>query len=387
MLLILACLLAGTEVPSPQQLELEQLGIAMEPADRSEYILGAGDVLVVVIEGGTSMSSLTAGLMPQSICTVGSDGCVSVSGIGQLEVAGLSIDEAAATLEALSRRFFPGSPAHLSLLQPRLVRVRAAGMVERPGTYTMYALQRVSDLVDLCGGLTSFASHTGWMYSGGDSARVDLMLDPATHAPAADPLVAEGATVVFDACTYPVFVVRPPETTDRTLPPIAAMYAWDVPRPVPLEYFLETTGGSGGNIDLSRSELRRGGESHPLWTAGGLAELEVQAGDTLLFTGVENSVHVGGAVNYPASIAWRSSFTLLDYIALAGGLTVGGDIDRVTLSRQGTPLADGEDAWGMKPQPGDVIEVPYTWLHRNAEAISLFSAIVSLAALVSSLTR
>lgn len=385
--MILACLLAGTEVPSPQQLELEQLGIALEPADRSEYVLGAGDMLVVVVEGGTSMSSLSAGLMPQSVCMVGSDGCVSVSGVGQLEVAGLTIDEAAAMLEALSRRFFPGSPARLSLLQPRLVRVRAAGMVEQPGTYTMYALQRVSDLVDLCGGLTSFASHTGWMYSGSDSARVNLMLDPETHAPSADPLVLEGATVIFDACTSPVFVLRPPETTDRTLPPIPSMHAWDIPSPIPLSDFLETIGGSGGNIDLSRSELRRSGEVYPLWTVGGLAKLEVQSGDTLLFTGVEDSVHVGGAVNYPKSIAWRSSFTLLDYVALAGGLTVGGDLDRVSLSRQGTLLAEGEDAWGMKPEPGDVIEVPYTWLHRNAEAISLFSAIVSLAALVSSLTR
>jgi len=189
--------------------QVEPLTVALEPADRDSYLLGAGDILTVTVEGGSSLISVQTGLMPQAVCTVGSDGDLSVSGLGSIPVIGLSLNEAEADLAILARRYFPGMRVGLSLLQPRLIRVRASGMVQTPGVYPMYSLQRVSDLLELCGGLVFPASRRGWMYFDADSTRVDLMTDPASHAPVSDPLVRDGAVIVMDVCVDPVIILRP----------------------------------------------------------------------------------------------------------------------------------------------------------------------------------
>jgi protein involved in polysaccharide export with SLBB domain len=355
---------------------LEPIPAALEAADRDEYLLGAGDLVMVVVEGGSSQAQLASGLAPQSICDVSSDGMLSVSGIGQIQVRGLSINEAERQLQSLASRFFPRCVVRLSLLQPRLIRVRASGMVGVPGTYAMYSLQRVSDLLSVCGGLAFPASRSGWMFAGGDSTRIDLLIDTETHSPVSDPMLMEDAVVVFEACTNPVFVVSP---TDSTI------QAWDIPEPVPLSGFLETIGGAGGPVDLTRSVLRHGGVGVPLWTADGIADTHVVAGDTLLLAAIRDSVVVGGAVEVPSMVAWSPGLTTMDYIVLAGGLAQEASSGGITVTRDGREIARGGDAESLRVMPGDVIRVPYTWIARNYQLITLTSAVVSLLAIMKSL--
>jgi protein involved in polysaccharide export with SLBB domain len=388
MLLWFLILLIDLPVPSSQTGQPpEPILVALEQADRDVYLLGAGDILTVTVEGGTSLAAAASGLIPQSICTVGSDGVASISGLGQVSVTGLTLNEAEAEICALARRFFPGSRVGISLYQPRLVRVRAAGMVHRPDIYPLYALQRVSDLLDLCGGLVFPASHRGWMYFGADSVRIDLLPDMATHQPVSDPLVVDGAVVVMEACESPVFILRPSSWISADTPPPPALQAWDVGDGMDLDVLLEAVGGAGSGVDYTRSVIRSKGSTLPLWTGEGIADFVLHSGDTLVLAGIADSVAVGGAVSNPAPVPWSAGLTTLDYVVLAGGTIPGSDLDDIKLYRGGVEITDGRDALSAQPRPGDAIDVPYSWISRNVDTITLISTIVSMAALIYSISK
>jgi len=355
--------------------------VALEPADRDEYVIGAGDILAFTVEGGTSMAEAASGLIPENFCTVGSDGMASVSGLGSIPVGGLTITEAEQSLSRLSARYFPGSRVRLSLYEPRLVRVRASGMVARPGVYPLYSLQRVSDLLDLCGGLIFPASHTGWMYFGADSARIDLLPDAATHRPASDPLVREGAVVVMSACESPVIVMRP------HIPTVPTLQAWDVGDGVQLSRLAEAVGGAGAGVDYSRSVLRHDGTSTPLWTPEGMADITLHSGDTLILAGLADSVAVSGAVGDPSPVGWSPGLTAMDYVALAGGTVPGSNLRGTLLIRRGIEVARGGTALATQPEPGDVVNVPYSWISQNIDTVTLLITLVSMAALLYNVTK
>lgn len=388
MLLLFVVLATGLTVPQTMTSPAaEPPMVALEPADRDEYVIGAGDILAFTVEGGTSMAEAASGLIPENFCTVGSDGMASVSGLGSIPVGGLTITEAEQSLSRLSARYFPGSRVRLSLYEPRLVRVRASGMVARPGVYPLYSLQRVSDLLDLCGGLIFPASHTGWMYFGADSARIDLLPDAATHRPASDPLVREGAVVVMSACESPVIVMRPSAYVSVDIPTVPTLQAWDVGDGVQLSRLAEAVGGAGAGVDYSRSVLRHDGTSTPLWTPEGMADITLHSGDTLILAGLADSVAVSGAVGDPSPVGWSPGLTAMDYVALAGGTVPGSNLRGTLLIRRGIEVARGGTALATQPEPGDVVNVPYSWISQNIDAVTLLITLVSMAALLYNVTK
>lgn len=225
------------------------------------------------------------------------------------------------------------------------------------------------------------------MYFGADSARIDLLPDIYTHQPVSDPLVVDGAVVVMEACESPVFVMRPSLMISTSMPPTASLQAWDVGDGMPLRSILEVIGGAGANVDYTRSVLRRDGEVRPLWVGEGIAEIQILSGDTLVLAGLADSVAVSGAVGSPTPIAWSPGLTSMDYIALAGGTIPGSDLRHASIYRGGVVVVDGHDALSAQPAPGDAIDVPYSWISRNIDMVTFISTLVSMAALIYSISK
>ena len=95
-MLITVLIIAFGTVPSlssSQDISYPESSV-LELAARSSYVLGPGDIVSVVVEGGSSQILLSAGVYPWIQCTVGGDGYLSVSGIGAVSVNGITIDEA-----------------------------------------------------------------------------------------------------------------------------------------------------------------------------------------------------------------------------------------------------------------------------------------------------
>jgi protein involved in polysaccharide export with SLBB domain len=364
-----------------------------ETLSREGYILGPGDVLTAVVEGGCNDVMLLSGLLPAAVCPVSGDGLLQVPGVGQIAVAGISIQEAQQQLQALVRRYYPGLSIGLSLSEPRMLNVWVSGMVEKPGRYSLLAIQRVSDLVLAAGGVTPYGSRRGVMnLPDGGTQLVDLSFGPDGQ-PRSDPYLVNGASVVVPLVDAPVFLARPGEvllSTDGTVLPNARhqIEAWDSVGGETVAGFLGRTGGPEGRIDLARSVLVSGGREYPIWSSSqGIIQNPVLPGDTIRMAVLGNQVYVAGAVNHSGAILYQSGMSVRDCIDMAGGTVTSGRIGRARLYRMGEEFASGSEALSLEARPGDVIEVPHSLESRYQTTIVILASLVTMTATIINLTR
>jgi polysaccharide export outer membrane protein len=109
-----------------------------------EYVLGPGDGLNVVFWQPT---------FREYPAVVSGDGNLVVPLVGVLPVAGLTLTEARARMDAAVAGALRVGRISVSLTQPRKFRVHVTGRVEQPGTYALPATARVADAVEMAGGL------------------------------------------------------------------------------------------------------------------------------------------------------------------------------------------------------------------------------------------
>ncbi len=371
-MLMIMMIILGTVSPllpaSQMDIQLPESTV-LELADRSTYVLGPGDIVTVVVEGGTSQVLMTAGLSPWTQCTIGGDGYLSVSGIGSVSVNDLTIDEAQQSLQRKAAGYYPSIRVTLSLLEPRMLRVSVGGMVDLPGIYALSALHRVSDAVLLAGGVSTFGSYTGTMFAeNGETLEVDLNILPGSMSFTADPFLTNNAGIIIDVCDNPVYIlytanaletrnVRPGET---------------------FESLLTRMGGVSGNISLIDCRIARDENRIPIWNhSEGFLNTELIPGDTLLLVSLRDSITVGGAVGLPGSVPYNPESTVLDYIVTAGGpvSTASGSI---TVHRNGSEADIEGDVAEAHLLPGDIVNVNYNWFNRNAAMITLITSAISI---------
>lgn len=376
------------EIPVQPEARISDFSI-FEPVDRNEYILGAGDVLQFVVEGGINEAMLFSGLSSISPCQISGDGIIQISGVGQLDVMGMTITQAEDALQQLTRLYYRRINIGLSLLQPRTIKVWITGMVARPGQYTLYAINRVSDLVSAAGGMSSYSSRTGWMVTAsGDSVFVDLHFDPNTGRPLADPFVDGGAGVIFELVRSPVYVVRPGIRNYNDSYTIPEVETWEASAGETVADLMYRIGGITGDVDLARSTLITSQGSSPIWIQDrGLSDAEVQAGDTLRLVVQGYDIYVAGAVHQRGIISYSPGATVRVYVERAGGKVYNGRLGGTTITRDGVLIASGEDALETPALPGDVIEVPYSWVAQHAQEIGILATVVGITSVIINLSR
>ena len=103
---------------------------AMNIPTPADYVLGAGDQVIIDI-WGASQQSIERVISP--------DGHVVVEGVGPVKLAGLTVEEANAYVKDTLGKFYSGSSITLSVGTTRSVKVEIVGDVVAPGSYTMSA--------------------------------------------------------------------------------------------------------------------------------------------------------------------------------------------------------------------------------------------------------
>lgn len=120
------------------------------PVNPDAYICGVGDVFLVQVWGQADAEYLV---------TVAPEGDLYIPTIGKVSgVAGRTLREAKRRIRGAVGGQFHDLGFDVTLARPRSFIVNAAGFVARPGSYTMSALHRVSDLVAAAGGASPFGS-------------------------------------------------------------------------------------------------------------------------------------------------------------------------------------------------------------------------------------
>jgi len=348
--------------------------------DRDEYVLDVSDILKTTVEGGLSEYLFSCGILPTEMCTVTIDGYINVSGIGSIDVAGSTISEAQARLDALVRQYYSSSlHVSLTLHRPRVTSVVIRGMVREPGSYVLPATSRVSDLVLESGGLVFYGSHLGRATSQqGDSFDIDLSFCPETSSFRNDPFLGSLRVVEMFPCSNPVFVNYRGSIVTVDISPDG----------IGLPGLLGEFTILKGDVNLEQSYISsRNGQSVPLWDQSmGFSEYTVLPFDTLNLAYQDETVFVSGAVYSPGMIPFNPTSTASWYIQAAGGYLNEANRNNVIVSTPSGILED-IDIETFVVQPNSTIEVKYNWIAANSEYIALSMTAISLIMSVFYLTQ
>ncbi len=128
------------------------LGTRQMPVDipvGPDYILGAGDGLIINLWGGVSQSFAR---------TVDREGKVALPEAGAIVVAGLSLERAQALIQTSLAQQFRDAKVAVSIARLRTVRVYVVGDVQRPGAYDISSLSTPLNAIYAAGGPTSVGS-------------------------------------------------------------------------------------------------------------------------------------------------------------------------------------------------------------------------------------
>jgi polysaccharide export outer membrane protein len=179
--------IAEAQVPAEgaQQYSVGALEGTLDP---SEYVVGAGDVLLIGFWGDVNR---------QEIVTVSPDGDILIAPVGPVRVNGLTIAEVRETVKQQLAAYYRPSILSVSLVSIRTFKVHVVGMVLKAGAVEVNAVTRVSQAIGLAGGFIEESSQRNiQLRRSGRTTGVDLGRYFALGDNTGNPFL-EGGDVVY----------------------------------------------------------------------------------------------------------------------------------------------------------------------------------------------
>ncbi|MFH1071401.1 MAG: polysaccharide biosynthesis/export family protein, partial [Candidatus Glassbacteria bacterium] len=332
--------------------------------DRASYKLGPGDQVDVTVWG-------TEPLVSHELIVSG-DGRLLLPPAGALEVAGLTLDEAEKFVYRNLDKFYSSETRiTLSLVNARTFRVYAAGAVLLSGTYAVTALDRVSDLIRVAGGIRDGGSKRRIRLYDRDRnlvQEVDLLRHAATGDLEANPHLVDGGIVEVPSMeNYVVLSGLFPNLSELDTVrvkdwnfEVATEFMIEFKPGETLRDLLELTGrpvtvdtALAGSAFASQGPPEKG--KNRILTAD-MLDQPLRNGSFFDFPVRTNWVFVTGSTNSFGRYLYQPGWRVQDYLGQAGGPNWNGSSKRVFLRR-----SDGTEFKSSRTEivfPGDVIFVP-----------------------------
>jgi protein involved in polysaccharide export with SLBB domain len=130
---------------TPQIEEALTLEKAIDP---DEYIVGPGDKLSINLWKES----------PAQEIVVTPEGLVLIPQVGSVKVNGLTLTEAKKTIKDTLLKRYKNPHLTITLTSLRKFKVSVTGIVEQPGTYSAFAHERISEIIQKAGGFTDSSS-------------------------------------------------------------------------------------------------------------------------------------------------------------------------------------------------------------------------------------
>lgn len=297
-----------------------------QPIQPELFLVRPGDVLRITF--------LHSSLVPIEL-TISPDGNIIHPNIGLVETGGLTLAQLRERLVEPLRRQYSAKEVSVTITEPRQVAIAVAGAVEKPGHYRASNSYRVSDLIEMAGGIRSSGSSRRVTLRGGPTPLpVDLDKSMYTGDDISDPFLYAGTRIEVPAKSSDVVqvigeVLRPRE--------IELMPGDD------LALLVALAGGPTRKADLKRAEILGYADRDPHRTE------DIRSGDIIripaLGEGTPAGVAIFGEVKSPGLYLMQDSLTLDQLVKMADGFTTEANQKRVTVFR----LAES-DAWQMPVQ-------------------------------------
>ena len=121
-----------------------------EPSPDSSYTLDFGDILNIQLIGEENYNENFS---------VKGDGSINLDEIGNIIVAGLSLDEASLLIKSRVNLALPGTEAFISIERIRDVNVLVTGNAANAGIYTLNGNSNILHAISVAGGISEFGSY------------------------------------------------------------------------------------------------------------------------------------------------------------------------------------------------------------------------------------
>jgi protein involved in polysaccharide export with SLBB domain len=300
-----------------------------EPNSDPAYILDAGDQITLQLIGQkNSVSKLK----------IKRDGAINVPDIGDVNIAGLSLQEATALIKKMVAQAFVGAEAFVSLSELRDINVLIVGNTKQPGMYTLSGGSSPLSLLYAAGGIDENGSYRDISHKRNNTElqTIDLYevllkgnLAFSHQLRSGDVLVVNprlSEVRISGAFANPgIYEILPRENL-ATLLTLAGMQDSHTSNTLTIERF---TNGSIQEITLNRSSI----DSFKLLDGDGVSLL----GSRPQFNKTKQVI-ISGEVNAPGTYEIDDSTTLLELIRQAGSYTdqaypVGGILMRENIKK------------------------------------------------------
>lgn len=346
-----------------KELVNQVLDVTLDP---KEYIVGPGDLFSVYIWGKVDQ---------QFEAFVSPEGELEIPTIGLIPIGGMSLEKSKLKIVEFSKKTYSGVEISISLVQLRLFRIYVTGNVAHPGTYPVRAVDRISDVIELAGGLDGFADganvevssidgsvykfdYLEFMYAGKLSKNRRLLNGDVVHVPTLD---WSGRLVTL-------------ETYDKRA---GSFYLREDEN---LSSLFRRTGVFSKLTDIEGIYVsRRNGETEETFRVGKsldeLLNFKPKPGDSIIIPSINQMVYVTGEVRHPGAYPYIPDFTSEEYMGYAGGASSAGNGSKIFVIREGNKVKSNS---AIIIRRGDTIVVPRKWNRKFRDAFDVFLPLFSI---------
>lgn len=284
---------------------------AMNIPTPADYVLGAGDQVIVDV-WGASQQSLD--------CEISPDGYIVIEGVGPIKLAGLTVSAANEHVKEVLCESFNGSSITLSVGTTRSVKVEVVGDVVTPGSYTMSAFSTLFNALYNAGGIngTGTLRDIKVFRNGKQVGGVDVY-DYIVNGNNAGNIRLQDNDLV---------VVGPYDAIVNIQGKVKRPMRYEMKADETLKNLLSYTGGlTGDAFDKNIRVIRKSGREYSVHTVekASFASFKLADGDSIYVDSIiprfSNMVEIKGAVFHPGMYETGGSInTVYELIEAADGL-------------------------------------------------------------------
>ena len=284
----------------------------MNIATPTNYVVGAGDRVIIDIYGASQKSSQLE---------VSPDGTITVEGFGPIHIAGLTVSAANAKIKQQLGQRYKSSSIRMTVGQTRTITVNVMGEVTAPGTYTLSAFASVFHAIYMAGGVSGVGTLRNIkVYRGGRQLTVVDVYDYILNG------MLTGNIRLAD---NDVIVVGPYDCIVDVVGQVKRPMAFEMRKNESLATLLKYAGGFTSKAYTKGVQLNRiSGDHYSAYNVSefDLGSFKLMDGDSVTVDSIleryENTVQIKGAVFHPGMYDWGvNNNTVRSLIESAGGLT------------------------------------------------------------------
>jgi len=335
--------------------------------DPDKYVLGPGDRICI--------SVITEQVQYFEVVISPTEDLI-IPGIGIINVSRLTIGQVQQKIETyIKEKVFQNAKVSVGIKNLRSFKVQIIGAVRKPGFYKVTPVDRLDDLLSMAGGVHQLAREFNITIKHKDNSEIKVNLLDFFRTGNLDnnPTLTEGDQVIIPyANIQEEGIVIRGSITGR---------GYDIiEKNETLESYLWRQANFNENADLESVLIERetkGKKEFIRVLPVDFSNVTLKAGDQIDILS-ERGISVGGFVQRPGQYNFIPGYNYADYISLAGGNTIQGDVKKAVVLHLDGKKEKGETA---SIERGDVIFVPQNrkdiWIGQES-IIQLMTSILTL---------